>query len=136
MKIKIITSVTVLTLALAAFVLASCSTSAGNGNVNLAKNANLRENVYHQILSDTTLFNGFMNTMMNSPQSMTLMMNNPAMMHYMFSNNNLQYIMRQHAGMNGYMMQNMMNVASGDTALTNQWNNMMIQHRGGMMMNH
>ncbi len=136
MRTKVLTLTITIGLALTAFILTSCTSSSGNGSVDLSKNENLQENIYHQILNDSTLFYNFMNTMIADPRAMTRMMNNPAMMQYMFSDNNLQYIMQHHAGMNGYMIHNMMNVAAGDSVLASQWNSMIIQQHQEMMMNH
>jgi hypothetical protein len=131
---KSIFSLVVITLGIATMVMTGCFTPSKKDPVDLSKNKNLRENVYSQILNDTTLFNDFMNRMISNRQSMRWIMNNPAMMRYMFSNTNLQYMLQYQTGMYDYMIRNMMNIAAGDTTLTNQWNNMMIQHRNGMMM--
>jgi hypothetical protein len=103
-----------------------------SGSVDLTKDAQLKENVFHQIMNNRELFNEFMNDMMQNPQSIQWMMNNQGMMQYMYSGNSMGYMMDNYPGMRQMMMQNMMNTIWSDSTYTYQWNQMMMNHSNNM----
>lgn len=117
-------------------ILLGCSFQQNTKNIDISKNAELREKVYQQILSDKDLFNGFMNKMMSNNNAMTWMMNHQGMMHSMYSDKNLNYYMHHHDGNANMMMENISNVICRDTVLLNHWQRLMKDHpdRHHMMM--
>lgn len=112
-------------------VIACANTQDSAKDIDLTKDQQLKDQIFHQILNNRELFNDFMNQMMDNHQSMQWMMGYNQMIRYMYNPDHMQYMMQQNPNMREHMMQGWMNTLQQDTSLYSQMYQMMQQHPMG-----
>ncbi len=95
--------------------------------VDLKQNEQLKNDVYQQILNDSSLFNDFINEMRQNEQSMEWMRANRLMMGRMYNQGQMQRMMQNNPEMRQQMMRNMKNMMKKDSAMHRQMHNMMYE---------
>lgn len=120
-------------LVMALLAIGCANTNRSAQEIDLKQNAEMREEVFDQILNDEELFNEFMNEMMSNQQSMNWMVGHQRMLEYMYTEGNMQDMMQQNPMLRKHMLENMSSMMQQDSAMYNEMNDMMKNRGRGHM---
>jgi hypothetical protein len=112
-------------LLLMAIFFAACTNR--NNQVDLIRNDAQMEQAFQQILTNTELFEEFMNELGGNPEAINRMIRNRDFASSMFSRENMNYLWEHHPGMDTAVIDNVTTRMLTDTAFHNQFNRRMGQ---------